>query len=186
MKPLSQTDLDYQIKVAREQDFVDFATEISYEDDTATLLTLDKTCPIITTVARDDSNENIFHDSVAYLQHRLKINHGSLDQLVKELNYQDPADFLAVLCDDCTSKQTVIDLIKDIYHKVPLTTPTDFLIKRLRQNDNSLDKLSDELDFYDSASFLEFFTDERPDDDIINDIVYAVYGGENLVDLYQS
>lgn len=79
-----------------------------------------------------------------------------------------------------------MDLIKDIYHKVPSVTPTDFLIKRLRQNDNSLDKLSDELDFYDSASFLEFFTDERPDDDIINDIVYEVYGGENLVDLYQS
>lgn len=184
MKPLSDPELKRQLAVARDQDFVKFATEISYEDENAVMLIGDKSCPIITSVAHSDSNENIYPDTVAYLQHRLKVNHNSLDKLVKELEYRKPADFLAVLCDQTTTT-SLKDLIKDVYQQPSIIDPTKFLITRLQKNHNSLDHLCQELDFYDTASFLEFFTDERPDDDTFNDLVYNVYGGEYLVDNYQ-
>ena len=69
-------------------------TEIAKEDPDATLIG-DSEKSIISSLV---TGSNVYKNNKEFLKHRLEINHGSLDKLCEELDY-DPYDFLTDSCD---------------------------------------------------------------------------------------
>ena len=68
--------------------------EIAKEDPDATLIG-DHENSIISSLV---SGSHVYKNNMEFLKHRLEINHGSLDKLCEELDY-DPYDFLTDSCD---------------------------------------------------------------------------------------
>ena len=68
--------------------------EIAKEDPDATLIG-DSENSIISSLIK---GSNIYKNNMEFLKHRLEINHGSLDKLCEELDY-DPYDFLSNSCE---------------------------------------------------------------------------------------
>ena len=69
-------------------------TEIAKEDPNAKLIGDHENSIISSLVA----GSNVYKNNMEFLKHCLEINHGSLDKLCEELDY-DPYDFLTDSCD---------------------------------------------------------------------------------------
>ena len=68
--------------------------EIAKEDPDATLIG-DHENSVISSLIK---GSNVYKNNMEFLKHRLEINHGSLDKLCEELDY-DPYDFLSNSCE---------------------------------------------------------------------------------------